>query len=119
MDAHQELGVPINLRCCSRIEIAVQNADRRAGAIYLELWLRDKTMPGMMGRYVGTAVIPSSQAGGSRDRPGAVTDETLEYSLPAGMRMGKFDEITVGVRTDPMRAREGAQIGIRQFVLYP
>ncbi len=27
------------------------------------------------------------------------------------MRMGKFDEITVGVRTDPMRAREGAQIG--------
>ena len=119
MDAHQELGQAIDLSCCSRIEIAVQNADRRAGAIYLELWLRDKTMPGMMGRYVGTAVIPSSEAGESQDRSGVVTDETLEYSLPAGMRLGKFDEITVGVRTDPMRAREGAQIGIRQFVLYP
>jgi hypothetical protein len=119
MDAHQELGVPINLRCCSRIEIAVQNADRRTGAIYLELWLRDKTMPGMMGRYVGTAVIPSSESGGSSDKSGSLTDETLEYALPPGMRMGKFDEITVGVRTDPMRAREGAQIGIRKFVLYP
>ena len=119
MAAHQELGMPIDLSCCSRIEIAVQNAERRAGAIYLGLWLRDKTMPGMMGRYVGTVVIPSSESGGSQDRSGALTDETLEYSLPAGMRLGKFDEITVGVRTDPMRAREGAQIGIRQFVLYP
>ena len=83
------------------------------GAIYLELWLRDKTMPGMMGRYAGTAVIPSSESGGSQDRPGAVTNETLEYSLPADMRMGKFDEITWwGVRTGSgMRAREGAQIG--------
>ena len=118
MDAHQELGVPINLRCCSRIEIAVQNADRRPGAIYLELWLRDKSLPGMLGRYVGTAVIPSTEAQQVVVK-GPPTDETLEFSLPPDLRKGKFDEITVGVRTDPARAREGAQIGIRQFVLYP
>ena len=118
MDAHQELGVPINLRCCSRIEIAVQNADRRPGAIYLELWLRDKSLPGMMGRYVGTAVIPSSEAQQAVVK-GPPTDETLEFSLPPDLHKGKFDEITVGIRTDPARARDGAQIGIRQFVLYP
>ena len=43
MDGHRELGQAIDLSCCSRIEIAVQNADRRSGAIYLELWLRDKS----------------------------------------------------------------------------
>ena len=62
--------------------------------------------------------IPSSEMKGG-EVTGAVTNETLEYSIPATMRMERFDEITVGVRTDPMRAREGAQIGIRQFVLYP
>lgn len=118
MDAHQELGVPIDLSCCSRVEVAVQNADRRPGAIYLELWLRDRSLPGMMGKYVGTMVIPSTLATDVAGR-GAATDELLEFSLPADLRRGKFDEITVGVRSDPVRAREGAQIGIRQFVLYP
>ncbi len=79
MDAHQELGQPIDLSCCSRIEIAVQNADRRTGAIYLELWLRDKSLPGMVGRYVGTVAIPSSESDVSQDRSGAVTDERLEF----------------------------------------
>jgi hypothetical protein len=118
MNAHQELDTPIDLSCCRRIEIRVTNGDRRRGAIYLELSLRNRAVPGGGGAYIGTVVVPSSEGEGlsAKDVP---TDEALEFPLPAGLGGYAFDEITVGIRTDPERAREGAQVAIRQFVLYP
>lgn len=117
MEAHQKLGTRVDLGCCSSVEIAVQNADRHPGAIALELWLVDSALPRVMGRYIGTVTIPSSEGEGvPRDRP---VEERLEFPVRAGVRGGEFDEITVVVRPDAARARSGAQIAIRQFVLQP
>ena len=50
MEAHQRLGTRVDLSCCSSVEIAVQNADRRPGEIALELWLMDSAAHRGMGR---------------------------------------------------------------------
>jgi hypothetical protein len=117
MEAHQKLGTRVDLNCCSSVEIALQNADRHPGAIALELWLVDSALPRVMGRYVGTVTIPSSEGGViSSERP---VEEKLEFPIAAGGKGGEFDEITVVVRLAAARARAGAQIAIRQFVLQP
>ena len=46
-------------------------------------------------------------------------EEKLEFPIPPGSRNGEFDEINVVVRPAPVRARMGAQIAIRRFVLQP
>jgi hypothetical protein len=117
MEAHQKLGTRIDLSCCSSIEIALQNADHHPGAIALELWLVDSALPRVMGRYVGTMTIPSSEGGGGREE--MPIEEKLDFPVLPGGRGGEFDEITVVVRTDAVRARTGAQIAIRRFELKP
>ncbi|RSL16931.1 hypothetical protein EDE15_2458 [Edaphobacter aggregans] len=117
MEAHQKLGAPIDFNCCSSVEIVVQNADHRPGAIALELWLVDSASPRVIGRYIGTVTIPSSEGEGvSSEEQG---EEKLEFSVPEGGGGGEFNEITVVVRPAAERARAGAQIAIRQFVLQP
>jgi threonine/homoserine/homoserine lactone efflux protein len=117
MEAHQRLGTRVDLNCCSSVEIALQNADRHPGPIALELWLVDSALPRVMGRYVGTVTIPSSEGEGvSSERP---VEEKLEFPIAVGGKGGEFDEITVVVRLAAVRARAGAQIAIRQFVLQP
>jgi hypothetical protein len=121
MEAHQRLDVSIDLNCCSQIDIGVQNADRRDGSISLELWVKNKVLPGQPSYYLGTAVIPSSE---SRQKPTVdaakiPVEETLGFPVPTAMEGIRFDEIMVIVRPAPERARMGAQIAIRQFVLRP
>jgi hypothetical protein len=118
MEAHQKLDTPIELSCCTKVEVAVLNADRHPGTIALELWLMNRALPRGEGRYLGTVVIPSSESGRS-SMGGAPIEETLEFLVPAGLPERQFNEITIVVRTPPIRWRAGAQIAIRRFVLHP
>lgn len=121
MEAHQRLATPIDLNCCSQIDISVQNADRREGTIALELWVRNTALPRERDRYLGREVIASSQPKimSTMDLPKAPVEETLSFPVPAAFEGVQFDEIMVVVRPAPERARVGAQIAIRQFVLRP
>ena len=121
MEAHQRLATPIDLNCCSQIDISVQNADRREGTIALELWVRNTALPRERDRYLGSEVIASSQPKtvSTIDLPKVLIEETLRFPVPAAFGGVQFDEIMVVVRAAPERARVGAQIAIRQFVLRP
>jgi len=123
MEAHQKLADPIDLGCCSAIHLVVQNADRREGAIALELWVKKRAVTPPANHYLGTMTIPSSEhspgiSSDAEDAP-APPEEKLVFPVPAAMEGVQFDEITVVVRSAPARARTGAQIAIRRFVLQP
>ena len=134
MEAHQKLGTPVDLGCCNSMDLVVENADKLEGAISLELWV--KKMPDAKAtarqrvnavaaeqapHYLGTMVIPSSEMSIAA-RPnvsGKLVEEKLRFPIPAAMDGTMFDEITVVVRPAPERAKAGAQIAVRKFVLEP
>ena len=133
MEAHQKLAEPIDLGCCNSMDLVVENADKLEGAISLELWV--KKLPDAKAakqrvnvvaaeqapHYLGTVAIPSSQmAIGARPNvSGKLVEEKLSFPIPAAMDGTMFDEITVVVRPAPERAKAGAQIAIKKFVLEP
>jgi hypothetical protein len=134
MEAHQKLEAPLDLGCCSAMELVVENADHREGAIALELWVRKRADPMSKSRlrvnavspeqaphYLGTMAIPSSEStiGMRADVPGKRAEEKLRFPIPAAMDGILFDEITIVVKSAPARARAGAQIAILKFVLEP
>ena len=134
MEAHQKLAEPIDLGCCSAMNLVVENADKLEGAIALELWVKklpdakaaakqrvNAVAPELAPHYLGTMVIPSSQMP-IASRPnvsGKLVEEKLSFPIPAAMDGTMFDEITVVVRPAPERAKAGAQIAIKKFVLEP
>jgi hypothetical protein len=121
MEAHQKLDEPIDLGCCSGIEIVLLNADKREGAIALELWVRSVGSPELAGHYLGTEILASSTKPVplTSDTVEGPVEERLEFLVSSAMEGIRFDEIKVVVRSAPARARVGAQIGIRKFVLEP
>jgi hypothetical protein len=120
MEAHQKLDEPIDLGCCSAIDIVLRNADKREGAIALELWVRSVGSE-TAGHYLGTQIVASSTKPVplTSDAVEGPVEERLEFLVPSAMAGIRFDEIKVVVRSAPARARVGAQIGIRKFVLEP
>ncbi len=83
--------------------------------------MRNTALPRERDRYLGREVIASSQPKimSTMDLPKAPVEETLSFPVPAAFEGVQFDEIMVVVRPAPERARVGAQIAIRQFVLRP
>jgi hypothetical protein len=53
MEAHQNLGTIIHLNCCSRIQIAIRNADRFPPSVSLELVIVDTTSKGRRSQSLG------------------------------------------------------------------
>jgi hypothetical protein len=133
MEAHQKLDTPMDLGCCSAMDLVVENGDRREGTIALELWVRrrpDANSPkervnavnaAQAPHYLGTVAIPSSEQLPSLRGPATTNpaEEKLRFPVPAAMDGLMFDEIMVVVHTAPARATTGAQVAIRKFVLEP
>jgi hypothetical protein len=134
MEAHQKLEKPIDLGCCNAMDLVVENADRLEGAIALELWVKKRVdakssiksrvnavAPEQAPHYLGTMAIPSSEMpiGMRPNVSGKLVEEKLRFPIPAAMDGTLFDEISVIVRPAPERAKAGAQIAIRKFVLEP
>ena len=118
MEAHQKLDQPIDLGCCSAINMVVKNNDKHEGPIVLELWVRKRGQPATALHYLGTVTVPSSErplAMRGADAP----EESLRFPVPPAMDGIEFDEITVAMRGAPSRAEFGAQVGLRKFVLEP
>jgi hypothetical protein len=45
--------------------------------------------------------------------------QTIRFPIPAAAKIRKFDEITVMLLSDELRARVGPKIAIREFQLFP
>ena len=80
MEAHQRLDTPIKMDCCRAIRLAIQNADNRPGAIFVEILLKDRASKPTGTQSLGTFVIPSSE-----DRHISLTRHPVEeiLELPA------------------------------------
>jgi hypothetical protein len=118
MEAHQYLGTMIDLGCCSRIQVAIRNADRYPDTVSLELILTNTSLPGKPSQSLGSVMVKSTppwQLYG--DRPSV--SETLPFEIPANPAILRFDEVAIVFHLDANRADSGAKISIKQFVLVP
>jgi hypothetical protein len=118
LEAHQNLGALIDLTCCRAIQVAIRNADRYPGTVSLELLLRDTTLPGKPSRFLGTSLVSSTRPWSLYgDRP--AVSEILNFAIPEGFPLRRFDEVTVVFQLSPDRASFGARMAIEKFTLIP
>ncbi len=118
MEARQNLGVLVDMSCCSQIRVAIQNADNRPGTIALALILTNTTLPGKPSISLGRAPVASSHPlRFSINRP--PVSEVLDFTIPANSKIRQFDQITVVFQPAPERALAGVKIAIQQFMLVP
>jgi hypothetical protein len=114
MEAHQMLGSPIRMDCCTSMRVSIRNGDNRIGAIHVELILKEKGRS----QSLGTEVLRSSVATQiPLDR--APVDETLSFPIPASVKAKKFDEIAVVIKAARERSRAGAKLAVQEFTLVP
>jgi len=118
MEAHQNLGLPIDLACCREIDVAIANADMRAGGIELGMLLSDGGSPGKPSLDLGLKPIASSElAQIPLGRP--PVKEVLRFPIPGSARIHRFDAITLVFVPAKERARGGAKVSILSFELVP
>ncbi len=118
IEAHDYLGSRIDLACCSRIQIAIRNADRYPDTVSLELILVDTSQPGQPSQSLGRMSVKSTRPWRIHERPQPVT-ENLIFAIPARASLRHFDEVKIVFRLDPARADAGARIAIDHLVLIP
>ena len=117
MEAHQKLETPIDVRCCRAIQLAVLNADRYPGTLWLELILHDSEHGAPIALGLGTEPV-TSHPDLSRD-PEVPARETLEFAVPAQPPMEQFDELTIVFHRDGMRRDKSAKVSVERFILLP
>jgi hypothetical protein len=119
MEAHQNLDTPIDLSCCSEIDIAVTNADTRPGKIALALRLTDSGSVGTPSQDLGFRTIPSSEVIQiPQNRP--PLKEVLRFPISrTTMMIHRFDEITVFFLPSRERARGAAKVSVESLTLIP
>jgi hypothetical protein len=118
MEAHQYLGEPLKMDCCSAIRVALQNADDRQGEIAIEVLLSDPSNGIPSKQSLGNLVLPSSaMLHVPLNRP--PVDEVLTFSFPPDAHGKQFSEITVVIRPAKGRSQAGAHVAVQHFVLVP
>lgn len=118
MEAHENLGSLIDLDCCSRIQIAIRNADRYPETVSMELVLIDSSQRGKPSQSLGRMWVKSTSPWKIPDEH-SPTLETLNYGIPAKTSLRRFDEVMIVFRLDPSRADTGPRIAIDRLVLVP
>lgn len=115
MEAHQKLEPAIDVSCCSRIQVAVSNADRYPNTVSLELILRE--LPDKTSQSLGT--MPVTSAPNLQEDPVSAVGETLEFAVPPEPRVRMFNELTVVYHRDRVRWDKSARVAIERFILIP
>ena len=109
MEAHQKLDTPIGIKCCSAIQMMIENRETDANAAAgLELTLIDSALPN------SPLNLGAPASGVNAER-----EQTLTYRMPSVAWLTKFDELKVNFRRGFNRADKSAKIAIERFVLVP
>ncbi len=113
MEALQKLDRTIDLACCSQIEVAVENADRAAAGIALELIVLDTDASYKPPLSLGTARL--------RSAPESSTPmlETLDFRVPPAPPLAQFDEFKVVFHRDPSHQDHSCRVAVQRFTLVP
>jgi hypothetical protein len=118
IEAHDHLANLIDLNCCSRLQIAIRNADRYPETVSLELVLVNTTVPHNPSVSLGRMMVTSTRPWKLYEKPVTV-EETLSFPIPAHRSLREFDEVKIVFLLDRARADDGARIAIDHFVLVP
>jgi hypothetical protein len=119
MEAHEYLGNMLALDCCSRIQVAIRNADHYPETVSLELILINTSMPGKPSQSLGRMMVKSTRPWKIYDESSKPASETLNFVIPPNASIRGFDEVKVVFRLDAARADAGPKIAIDRFVLIP
>jgi hypothetical protein len=117
MEAYQKLGLAIDTKCCSAIQIAISNADRYPGTVALELVLIDTQSPSQPMFSLGSLRVTSGRRDGSWAGSAVPAPETLDFAIPAAAPLHQFDVIKVTFHRDRVRIETSARISIERFLL--
>jgi len=117
MEAHHKLQQTIDLSCCSRIQLAIRNADRFPGTISVDLFLLNTELPGARSQSLGTAAV-ASVPDTTKD-PVTPVPEILDFAMPATPVLEAFDEFKVVFIRDRKRMDKSAKVAIDRFILVP
>jgi hypothetical protein len=118
MEAHQHLDLPIDLACCSEIDVEIINADNRAGKISLAIRLTDGASPAKPFQVLGQRTVVSSEENPiPLNRPSV--KETLRFPISRSAAIHRFDEITIVFLPEKERSRGGARVSVQSFTLIP
>jgi hypothetical protein len=118
MQAHQNLGLPMDLNCCSEIDVAITNADNRIGAIALGLRLTDFHSIGKPSLTLVDRTISSSTAA-LIPLNRAPVKEILRFRITRSETIHQFNELDVLFHPAKERARGGVKVSIQSFTLIP
>ena len=109
MEAHQRLDPPIGTKCCSAIQLVVNNADQDPMTVWLmELVLLDASAPNQT-VVLATPVVEHRSA----------FEQIVTFRMPFVAALASFDEIKVVLHRARWRADKSARIAIERFVLLP
>jgi hypothetical protein len=113
MEARQNLGRKIDARCCREIRLAVRNADRYPGTLYLELQLvnTDPRMPVTLS--LGQAPLVSTPPWGPAGQ--APVPEIIAFKIPSRPIPEQFDELRVIFHRSNFGVGRSARVAIDRF----
>jgi hypothetical protein len=118
MQAHQNLGLPIDLNCCSEIDVAITNADNRIGTIALGLRLTDSISIGKPPLTLEDRIILSS-TDVLIPLNRAPVKEVLRFPITQSATVHQFNELDVLFHPARERTRGGVKVSIQSFTLIP
>jgi hypothetical protein len=116
VEARQNFGRIIDLRCCTRIQVQIRSSDRYPGTVRMELLLNDSSAPKLSMVSLGSRELRSTQRFRFYDNRTAVK-ETVDYTVPGGT--APFDEAVIRFHLDRTRERKAAKIAVEAFVFVP
>jgi hypothetical protein len=119
MEAHENLGSLIDLSCCSKIQVAIRNADHYPETVSLELVLINTAVPGKPSQSLGRMMVKSTRRWELFAEPALPASETLNFVIPAKSSLRSFDAVRIVFRIDADRAYAGPKIAIDHLVLLP
>jgi hypothetical protein len=123
MEAHQKLGTPISLACCSALQVEVADCDNLPGNISLGVTLSNsatahKASTPSSNLFLGLQTVASTAPSLLAEACSPRT-QSFRFPIPSHAPLRKFDEIKVIFVPDPTRSFIGARIALEEFKLLP
>ena len=117
MEADQKLETPIDVRCCSGIQIELLNADGYPGTLTLELILLNTENGAPVSMSLGSEPV-TSRPDISQDAVKPVR-ETLTFPVPPQSFMDQFTELKIVFHRTRPRIDKSAKVSVERFILQP
>lgn len=107
MQAHQQLPQAVDPRCCSALEVAVDNQDRDANSISLEARLMTSDVHGAARLSLGAQPV---------ERRG---ESVVRFTIPGEPAVASFDRVVIDFHLRGYRFRRSANLAIESFTFVP